>query len=201
MPLQVGITGGIGSGKSLVCKIFQSLGVPVYDADSRAKALMTTDNILIGQIKKEFGDQAYNANGSLNRKHISEVAFADASKLKTLDSLVHPRVGDDYSQWAAKQSHPYVLKEAALIFEAGSYKTLNKVIVVSAPEELRIKRVMARDPQRSEQMIKDIIGNQMPESEKISRADFVITNDESKLVIPQVLSIHQHLLASLPKSY
>jgi dephospho-CoA kinase len=192
--LQVGITGGIGSGKSLVCKIFQSLGVPVYDADSRAKALMTTDGILVSQIKKEFGNLSYHTDGTLNRKHIGEAAFVDPTKLKALDALVHPRVAENYSEWVGEQSYPYVIKEAALLFEAGSYKTLDKIIVVSAPEQLRIKRVMARDPQRTEQMVKDIIRNQMPESEKTSRADFIVMNDESELVIPQVLRLHQIFL-------
>ena len=190
-PLQIGITGGIGSGKSLVCKIFQCLGVPVYDADSRAKALMTTDGILISQIKKEFGNLSYNTDGTLNRKHIGEAAFGNPEKLKTLDSIVHPRVAANYAQWVSEQSHPYVIKEAALLFEAGSYKTLDKIIVVSAPEHLRIKRVVVRDPNRTEQMVKDIIRNQMPDSEKTERADFVVMNDESQLVIPQVLRLHQ----------
>jgi dephospho-CoA kinase len=199
--LQAGITGGIGSGKSLVCKIFQCLGTPVYDADSRARALMTADEILVDQIKKEFGKEAYNQDGSLNRKHIGEKAFGHPEKLKNLDKLVHPRVALDYSIWVTAQSHPYVIKEAALLYEAGSYKTLDKIIVVSAPEELRVKRVTSRDPHRSPQMIRDIIKNQMPESEKVSRADFVIVNDESQLVIPQVIAIHQYLLSSQPKSY
>jgi dephospho-CoA kinase len=198
--LQAGITGGIGSGKSLVCKIFQCLDVPVYDADSRAKALMNRDEVLVNQIKKEFGEDAY-SDGTLNRKHLGEKAFGNPDKLKMLDSLVHPRVALDYEQWVKQQSHPYVIKEAALLFEAGSYKSLDKIIVVSAPEDLRIKRVIVRDHHRSEQMIRDIIKNQMPESEKLDRADFVIVNDESQLVIPQVIAIHQHLLSSLPKSY
>lgn len=191
MPLQIGITGGIGSGKSIVCKIFQCLGVPVYDADSRAKALMTTDGILIDQIKKEFGNLSYNTDGTLNRKHIGEAAFGNPEKLKSLDAMVHPRVAADYAEWVGEQSHPYVIKEAALLFEAGSYKSLDKIIVVSAPEHLRIKRVVVRDPKRSEQMVKDIIRNQMPDSEKTRRADFVVMNDESQLVIPQVLRLHQ----------
>jgi dephospho-CoA kinase len=189
-PLQIGITGGIGSGKSLVCKIFQSLGVPVYDADSRAKTLMTTDGILIDGIKKEFGTLSYNTDGTLNRKHISDAAFGNPDKLKALDAMVHPRVAANYSQWVGEQSNPYVIKEAALLFEAGSYKSLDKIIVVSAPEHLRIKRVVARD-NRSEQMVKDIISNQMPDSEKISKADFIVINDETQLVIPQVLHLHK----------
>lgn len=190
-PLQVGITGGIGSGKSLVCKIFQKLGAPVYDADSRAKALMTTDGILISGIKKEFGNLSYHKDGTLNRKHIGEAAFGKPEKLKALDALVHPRVAVDYQRWVEKQDHPYVIKEAALLYEAGSYKTLDKIIVVSAPEALRIKRVIARDPNRTEKMIQDIIRNQMPDQEKIERADFVVVNDESRLVVPQVLALHR----------
>jgi dephospho-CoA kinase len=192
---QIGITGGIGSGKSLVCKIFQSLGVPVYDADSRAKALMTTDGILISGIKKEFGNLSYNTDGTLNRKHIGEAAFRDPDKLKALDELVHPRVAFDYAKWANSQSHPYIVKEAALLFEAGSYKMLDKIIVVSAPESLRVKRVVARDPNRTEQMVRDIIKNQMTDSEKTKRADFIVVNDESQLVIPQVLALHEQFMA------
>jgi len=199
--LQVGITGGIGSGKSLVCKIFQCLGIPVYDADSRARALMNTDEVLVNQIKKEFGETSYNPEGSLNRKYIGEKAFGHPEKLKTLDNLVHPRVALDYSRWVAEQSSLYVIKEAALLYEAGSYKTLDKMIVVSASEEIRIDRIKIRDPHRSGQMIRDIIKNQMPDSEKLSRADFIVINDETQLVIPQVIAIHQHLLSSLPKSY
>ena len=163
----------------------------MYDADSRAKALMTTDGILISQIKKEFGNLSYNTDGTLNRKHIGEAAFGNPEKLKSLDAMVHPRVAADYEQWAAGQAHPYVIKEAALLFEAGSYKNLDKIIVVSAPEHLRIKRVVSRDPGRTEQMVKDIIRNQMPDPEKTQRADFVVVNDESQLVIPQVLQLHQ----------
>lgn len=171
----------------------------MYDADSRAKLVMINDQVLVNQIKQEFGEEAYE-NGALNRKHISEKAFREG-KLKTLDNLVHPRVALDYANWVKDQSAPYVIKEAALLYEAGSYKLLDKIIVVSAPEEIKISRIKARDAHRSGQMIRDIIKNQMPDSEKISRADFVVVNDESQLVIPQVIAIHQRLLSSLPKSY
>lgn len=191
--LQVGITGGIGSGKSLVCKIFQSLGVPVYDADSSAKNLMISDPILIDQIKGEFGKEAYHADGSLNRKQISTQAFGEPERLEKLNRLVHPRVAHDYASWISKhEANPYVIKEAALLFEAGSAKALDKVIVVSAPLLLRIKRVLQRDPQRTEEEVKKIISSQMPEEEKVKLADFVITNDESQLLIPQVLKLHQY---------
>jgi dephospho-CoA kinase len=188
-PLQIGITGGIGSGKSTVCRIFSALGVPVYDADSRAKSLMTTDGILVSQIKKEFGVLSYLNDGEINREHLAQ-AFQDKDKLAQLNSLVHPRVAHDYEQWVDKQKSDYVLKEAALLFEAKSYLALDKIIVVYAGEELRVKRVLQRDVHRSQQQIIDIIRNQLTDEEKLKRADYSILNDESRLVIPQVLELH-----------
>jgi dephospho-CoA kinase len=195
-PLQIGVTGGIGSGKSLVCRIFLCLNVPVYDADSHAKNLMTTDGILSSNIRKEFGDLSYNTDGSLNRKYLSATVFNDAKKLETLNSLVHPRVAYDYEKWVNEHHHhPYVVKEAALLYEAGSYKQLDRIIVVTAPDELRIERVAKRDPQRSKEQITAIIGKQMPQEEKMKRADFVVVNDETTLLIPQVLGLHGAFVA------
>jgi dephospho-CoA kinase len=195
-PVQIGITGGIGSGKSLVCKIFSKLSVPVYDADSHAKELMTTDGILVSSIKKEFGDLSYNADGSLNRTYLAKDVFNDEEKLKVLNSLVHPRVAVNYSEWVSEnRTHRYVIKEAALLFEAGSYRVLDKIIVVSAPELVRIKRVLSRDTHRTVEQIKGIVGNQMPEHEKLKLADYIIVNDETELVIPQVLKLHEQFLA------
>lgn len=189
-PFQVGITGGIGSGKSLVCKIFSSLGVPVYDADSHAKGLMTTDGILISQIKKEFGDLSYHPDGTLNRKYLGEHVFFNEERLQKLNSLVHPSVAADYERWLAHHSDAaYVLKEAALLFEAGSYRTLDKIIVVSAPQSLRQERVLQRDARTVEEFLR-IVEKQMPEEEKLKRADYIIVNDETRLVIPQVLFLH-----------
>jgi len=190
-PIQIGITGGIGSGKSLVCRIFQVLGVPLYDADSRAKKLMTTDGILINQIKKEFGSLSYDEKGMLNREMLSKTVFNNSERLTKLNSLVHPRVALDYSQWMIEQSGAkYCLKEAALLFEAGSYQALDKIIVVAAPDELRIKRVLQRDPHRDRTDVERIIKNQMPQEEKMIKADFVIKNDETELVVPQVIKLH-----------
>ena len=192
-PLQIGITGGIGSGKTLVSKIFACLGIPVYDADSHAKELMTTDGILVSQIKKEFGDLSYLSDGTLNRKYLSEVVFNKQERLDVLNKLVHPRVGENYTQWVKRHNNKaYVLKEAALLFETGSYQALDKIIVVHAPEEVRIKRVIHRDG-RAEQQVREIIRKQMSEEEKLKRADFIIYNDESSLIIPQVLSLHERL--------
>lgn len=191
-PLQVGITGGIGSGKSLICKIFGVLGVPVYDADYRAKNLMTTDGILIDQIKKEFGSLSYNEKGALNREYLSATVFSEPARLEKLNSFVHPRVEVDYNQWvSAHNQSKYVLKEAALLFEAGSYLKLDQIILVTAPQEIRIARVLVRDVHRTKEDIVKIIKNQMPEVEKEPKANFIIRNDESELIVPQVLKLHK----------
>ncbi|WP_317987613.1 dephospho-CoA kinase [Parachryseolinea silvisoli] len=193
-PLQIGITGGIGSGKSLVTKIFACLGIPVYDADSHAKELMTTDGILISQIKKEFGDLSYLNDGTLNRKYLSEVVFNQQEKLDILNGLVHPRVRHDFVQWTDRyRDKPYVIREAALLFETGVYRLLDRTVVVYAPEDVRIRRVMKRD-NRPEAQVRAIIQKQLSEEEKKALADDIIYNDDSILVIPQVLALHHRLL-------
>lgn len=201
-PLQVGVTGGIGSGKSVVCRIFACLGIPVYDADARAKELMTTDGILVEQIKKEFGTLSYRSDGSLDRTFLGQSVFGNPAQLKTLNALVHPRVAEDYRNWvAAHNDSPYLIREAALLFEAGVTVALGYVIVVSAPETTRIKRVLARDPHRTETDVRNIIGNQWPEEEKVKRADEIINNDDEHLVIPQVLRLHQQFIESRLKAH
>ena len=195
-PLRIGITGGIGSGKSLICRIFISLKVPVYDADSMARKLMTSDFVLIDQIKNEFGDLSYQSDGSLNREYLSKEVFNDPSKLEKLNKLVHPRVGIDSENWIKRnKAYPYVVKEAALLFESGANKLLDKIIVVTAPERLRVQRVLSRDKSRSEEEVVRIIRNQMNEAEKIEKADFIIRNDETELVVPQVLKLHERFVA------
>lgn len=192
--LQVGITGGIGAGKTLVCRVFAILGVPIYDADTRAKWLMNSDEELVAAIKNLFGEQSYQ-EGKLNRAHLSKAAFRQPELLEKLNGLVHPKVGEDYKEWVkANENARYSLKEAALLFESGSYKALDKVIQVSAPEELRMRRVLKRDPHRTEEDIRKIMDQQWSEQEKIDLSDFVIENDGTELVIPQVLRIHSTLL-------
>ncbi len=194
--LQVGITGGIGAGKSVVCKIFRCLGVPVYDADSRAKKLMTTDKVLIEQIKKEFGHLAYSQDGALDRVYLSRVAFENPQSLAKLNNLVHPRVGVDYQAWCmAHKGAKYLLREAALLYEAGSYKSVDKMIVVTAPESIRISRILARDPHRSQKDIEAIMKSQWPEEKKLNRANFVIHNDDQHMIIPQVLNLHSEFIS------
>jgi dephospho-CoA kinase len=192
--LQIGITGGIGSGKSIVCRIFSVLGVPVYDADSRAKSIMTTDGILVSLITKEFGALSYYDDGRLNREHLAE-AFKDSKKLTVLNNLIHPRVAHDYVQWVQEQKSPYVLKEAALLYEAKSNLSLDKIIVVYAPEVVRTKRVLQRDSQRNTKQVEEIMRNQMADDEKMKLADYVIYNDDSRLVTTQVLELHAKFLA------
>jgi dephospho-CoA kinase len=190
--LKIGVTGGIGAGKSVVCRIFSALGVAVYDADSRAKGLLVKDVELVRQVKGHFGEAAYTAEGVLNRAYLAEEVFADAEKLALLNSLVHPRVALDFDKWMKQQGDvPYVVKEAALIFEAGSHKGLNAVIAVSAPEELRVRRTLVRDEHRSRKQVQEIMQKQLEEEERLSRADYRITNDDKTLVIPQVWRLHK----------
>jgi dephospho-CoA kinase len=194
--LQVGITGGIGAGKSLVCRIFEALGVPVYDADSRAKWVMAYDSVLVSHIMEEFGREAYTSGGEINRAYMAQTVFHNPERLAKLNALVHPRVGVDYRQWLqAHQQAPYVLKEAALLFETGSYKQLDFIIVVDAPLEVRVKRVLLRDPHRDDAQVRAIIQKQMPEQESKAKTDFVIDNSGEQLLIPQVLKLHEFFLA------
>ena len=155
---------------------------------------MTTDGILIDSIKKEFGDLSYTVDGSLNRTFLADNVFRNEVQLQKLNALVHPRVASHYHDWVSKQSSHYVLKEAALIFEANSHRFLDNVIVVSAPLEMRIKRVLGRDKHRTVEQIRAIVEKQMPDEQKAERADYIIVNDESTLVIPQVLALHQIFL-------
>ena len=193
-PLMIGLTGGIGSGKSMVARVFAILGIPVYYADDRAKWLMVNEPNLITGIKASFGEEAYLPDSTLNRKFLAEKVFGQPEQTLLINSLVHPAVKLDFEKWAAAQQTPYVIKEAALLFETGSYKELDKVINVSSPLKLRVARVLMRD-QRSESQINDIINRQLPDEEKNPLADYVIKNNESKLVLPQVLEIHQKLIA------
>jgi dephospho-CoA kinase len=194
-PFQIGITGGIGAGKSTVCKIFSVLGIPTYDADSRAKAVMTTDGILVEAIKKEFGTLSFKANGELNREYLAAAVFNDDQKLKKLNALVHPRVAIDYENWLGEQTGaPYVLKEAALLIESGSYKTLDSLLLVTAPEEVRIERVLARDKHRNKGQVKEIIKNQLDEKKKLALADFIVNNDGRHSLLEQVLKLHTQFL-------
>jgi dephospho-CoA kinase len=191
--LTVGITGGIGSGKTTVCRIFETLGVPVYYADDRAKELLNHNAEIISSVKRLLGEQAY-INGELNRSYIAEKVFHDKNLLAQYNAIVHPAVAEDTLQWSQQYLHlPYVLKEAALLIESGSYRFLDKLIVVTAPLEIRIARVMQRDHVARE-AVEARIKNQLSEEEKIKAADFIINNDGAKSLIKQVMDIHGKLL-------
>lgn len=193
MSLKIGITGGIGSGKSLICQIFAVMGVPTYNADLEAKLIMTQSAAVRRQLIEAFGADTYLPNGDVNRPFLSQQVFQDAQKLSILNGIVHPAVIQAAADWAAAQKFPYSLKEAALLFESGSYKKLDYTIMVTAPVETRIARVMQRDHAAREQ-VEARIAQQLSDDEKIKLADFVIINDGKVALIPQILNLHQQFL-------
>jgi dephospho-CoA kinase len=192
MALKIGLTGGIGSGKTTVAKIFEVLQVPVYYADAASKRLYATDAALIANLKKHFGEAIYTGT-VLNREQLARAVFADPDKLALLNRLVHPPTIKDAEAWMARQTAPYIIKEAALLFESGSVRGLDYVIGVSAPQHLRIQRAMERDRTTRESILARL-ERQMDEDIKLKLCDFVIHNDEQQLVIPQVLKLHKHFL-------
>ncbi len=192
---KIGITGSIGSGKSIVCKIFEQLGVPIYNADERAKLLMISNAEIINKVKFLFGHESYSETGELNRKHLSDIAFNNKDLLTQLNQIVHPIVFKDFENWLLKKEQlniNYIIKEAALMFETDSYKKLDKFIVVTAPMELRISRTMQRDSILKEQVLSRM-NNQLSQEEKLAKADYEIINDEQTSLIEQVFSLHQLL--------
>lgn len=190
--LRIGLTGGIGSGKSTVAKVFEILGIPVYYADDAAKRVMNEDEELRKQIITHFGEASYE-NGRLNRGHIASEVFNNREKLDLLNSLVHPVTIADAEKWMQQQQTAYAVKEAALIFEANADKQLDYVIGVAAPFDLRLKRVMEREG-ISVEKVKARMDKQMDEEEKMKRCDFIIYNDEKQLLIPQVIALHEKLI-------
>ena len=189
--MKIGLTGGIGSGKSTVALIFQVLGIPVFDADKEAKFLMENDESLVQSIKGIFGQESYNGK-SLNRTYIANIVFNDPYKLSLLNAAVHPATIHSAKEWMKAQNTPYVVKEAALMFEAGSADNLDYVIGVTAPQPLRIQRVIERDKVTREQVISRM-DRQLDDSIKMKLCDFVLINDEQQLLIPQVVKVHKQL--------
>jgi len=193
--IRVGLTGGIGSGKSTVAAIFKTLGIPVFDADAVAKRIMEKDPILKASIKKAFGEQSY-IDDKLNRKYIADIVFKDKYQLEVLNNLTHPATIKAADEWVEQQNTPYCIKEAALLFEAGTAGNLDYIIGVKAPEALRIKRVMQRD-NITRQDVLNRMGKQIDQDIKMKLSDFVITNDEQQLVIPQVRELHNRFSSDL----
>jgi dephospho-CoA kinase len=192
MPLRIGLTGGIGSGKSTIARIFEVLGIPVYYADQEAKRIMNEDEQLRRQIIQHFGEKAYQETG-LNNKYLAEIVFNNREKLDLLNSLVHPATISDGERWMRQQKTPYAIKEAALIFESSTQEHLDYVIGVSAPEPLRILRAMQRD-NISREAVQARMQKQIQEVIKMRLCDFIIYNDEQQLVIPQVMALHEKLV-------
>ena len=192
--LKIGLTGGIGSGKTTVATIFKVLGIPVFDADNAAKKIMNEDEVVKQQIIKEFGDGAY-TNNFLDKKYISNIVFSDAYKLEKLNAIVHPATIQAGLDWALQQHNmPYIIKEAALMFEAGSAFNLDYIIGVFAPKNLRTSRVMQRDG-LTQQQVEDRMKNQIDDNIKTKLCDFVVINDEKKLLTNDILNLHKKILS------
>jgi dephospho-CoA kinase len=193
--LRIGLTGGIGSGKSTVAKIFEVLGIPVYYADAASRRLMNEDPQLVKEIIHHFGEKSYN-EGKLNRTYIASIVFNDPEKLSLLNAISHPATIADANKWIGKQTAPYIIKEAALIFESGSAEHLDAVVGVYAPAPLRIKRTMDRD-QATQEEVKKRMERQIDEELKMKLCDYIIVNDEQQLIVPQVMALHKKFITSI----
>lgn len=190
--IRIGLTGGIGSGKSTTAAVFSALGIPVYDSDTAAKAIMDTDKTVIEKLKREFGEESYK-NGLPDRAYIAKIVFSDKEKLETLNGIVHPAVRENYSQWAGQHENcAYTVMESAILIESGFNDEVDKVVVVSAPESLRIERVMQRDSLPAD-VVKARIDSQMSDEERLLHADYVLYADEQNLLIPQILELDRKL--------
>ena len=190
--LKVGITGGIGSGKSTVCDIFSSLGIPVFNADQETKQLYVESAELRAQLINAFGQNVFLPSGEINKPFLSEKLKVDEGR-NTLNSIVHPFVFERFKLWSEEQNSPYVIKEAAILFESGADKTVNKSILVTAPIDIRVNRVISRDGRTAEE-VQSIMNNQWPESRLRDLVDFVVVNDGNHSLIEQVRGLHAHLI-------
>jgi dephospho-CoA kinase len=191
---KIGITGGMGSGKTTVCGIFELLGIPVYYSDEESKKILSRDESVKKELLTIFGNDILDNNARIDRKKLAALAFSNKSVLEKLNAVLHPAVGRHFEEWLSAQKAAYIIKEAAILFESGAYKQVEKVITVVAPLELRIKRILKRD-NTSEAEVLQRIGKQMSDEEKIKRSDLILMNDEKELLIPQILKIHAELLS------
>jgi dephospho-CoA kinase len=192
---RLGITGGIGSGKTSVCKVFEVLGIGVFSADREAQKIMENDKVIISGIKAITGKNLY-TDGSLNRKELASIIFKDKNILLKVNSLIHPAVFENFKKWTLLQSSPYVIMEAAILFESGGSEFVDRIATVVAPVEQRITRVIQRNKLSQEQVM-DRIRNQMDDQERIKRSDFIIQNAENDMIIPSILKIHNEIITLL----
>ena len=192
MKLRVGVTGGIGSGKSSVCKVFNALGIPVFEADEEARNITETDNQVRERLNEIVGTDLYNT-GSLNRKLLASLIFNNRDMLLEVNRLIHPVVFKTFNEWALLQDAPYVIMEAAILFESGGDKLVDKVVVVTAPDKERIERVTSRSGMSTRE-VSDRIRNQFTQKEISSRADYIISNGDSDLILPAIIEIHEDLI-------
>jgi dephospho-CoA kinase len=190
--MKLGVTGGIGSGKTSVCRVFNVLGIPVFSADPEAKEIMDNDKGIIRRINSIAGKDLY-INGSLNRRELATLIFNDKTLLKEVNSLVHPVVLDRFKRWEMDQTAPYVILEAAILFESGGSKLVDRIATVVAPMEERVERVINRNSLSREQIL-ERIRNQMDDDSRIKLSDYVINNSENDMIIPAILKIHEQIL-------
>ena len=192
--LKIGITGGIGSGKTTVCRVFELLGIPIFYADTVAKLIMNTDPVLKEEILKTFGQKSYSMDGELNRSYISSIVFKNESELNKLNALVHPAVFRAFDKWLAiHHDAPYIIKEAALLFETKSYTMCHLSVLVVSPEASRVRRVIARDGISQDEIVLRM-KRQFSDEQKMKLADHILFNDESQLLIPQILELDQQFI-------
>jgi dephospho-CoA kinase len=190
--IKVGITGGIGSGKSTACKVFRTLGIPVFEADHVARQLVNSSPIIRHQMIQTFGEAVYLPDGTINRKYLSGIVFNNSSLLAQLNNIVHPVVREEFEEWCLKQKSAYILHEAAILFESGFYKLMDKTITVVTNEDERIQRVMKRDGITIE-LVKQRIKNQWTDEQRMELADFIIHNNDDEMIIPQIIDIDYKL--------
>ena len=190
--IKLGVTGGIGSGKTSVCNVFGILGIPVFSADEEAKKVMEVDTGIIMRLNAIAGHNIY-TSGTLNRAELARLIFNNRTMLEKVNSIVHPAVFSRFNEWAKKQSAPYIIMEAAILFESGGWKMVDRIITVTAPVEERIERVMRRSAITKEEVL-ERMKNQTSDSEKIKRSDYVIDNSENAMIIPAILNIHNSIL-------
>jgi dephospho-CoA kinase len=190
--IKVGITGGIGSGKSTACKVFKTLGIPVFEADNIARQLINSSTEIRNQLIEVFGEAVYLPDQTINRKYLSEIVFNNSSLLTQLNGIVHPVVRGEFEEWCQKQNSTYILHEAAILYESGFYKMMDKTIAVVTNEDERIQRVMKRDGITIE-LVKQRIENQWTDEQRMGLADYIINNNDDELIIPQIIEIDKKI--------